>query len=136
MNKVLIDTNILIYSIDEDSNYFKESQNILLNKNNNLYTTSKNITEFLTVIARHPQSSLPIQQAIEIIHDFTNIMTILYPTNHSYQILIELLKKYKPSGLKIHDFEIISIAMAHHILDIATINIKDFRDVTEINIFP
>lgn len=96
---------------------------------------SKNLTEFLTVITRYPKSSLPIQKAIGIIHDFTDIMTILYPTNHSYQIFINLLNKYKPSGLKIHDFEIISIGLAHHILDIATINIKDFKDVSEMNIF-
>ncbi len=30
MNKLLIDTNILIYSIDEASKYFQESQKLLI----------------------------------------------------------------------------------------------------------
>ena len=136
MNKVLIDTNILIYSIDEDSKYFKRSQELIFNDANDLYTTSKNLIEFLTVITRLPHSSsLSIQQALDVINDFRNIFTILFPTKQSFKILNDLLTKYKPSGLKIHDFEIISIAIAHQVFDIATMNIKDFKEVSEINIF-
>ena len=135
MNKILVDTNILIYSIDEDSKYFKFSQDILLNKDFDLYTTSKNLTEFLAVITRLPNASLSLDQAIELTHDFSSIMTVLYPTINSYQIFLDLLKKYNPTGLKIHDFEIMSTGIAHGVYTIATINKKDFEQVTEINIY-
>ncbi len=42
MNKLLVDTNILIYSIDEGSKYFQRSQNIFSDQVE-LYTTSKNL---------------------------------------------------------------------------------------------
>ena len=29
MSKVLLDTNVLIYSIDEESKYFKKAQNLI-----------------------------------------------------------------------------------------------------------
>ena len=44
------------------------------------------------------------------------------------------LKKYTPSGLRIHDFEIMSIALANGIKNIATQNISDFKNIEEIKI--
>ena len=60
--------------------------------------------------------------------------SILYPTEKSYSIFIDLLKKYSPHGLKIHDYEIISIALSNKISSIATFNQKDFSDIEEINL--
>lgn len=57
MNKLLLDTNILIYSIDEDSKYFNKSQN-LFSEHFELYTTSKNLSEFLSVVTRLPKNSI------------------------------------------------------------------------------
>ncbi len=47
MNKVLLHTNVLIYSVDEDSKYFQKVQNLLCSENIELYTTSENISEFI-----------------------------------------------------------------------------------------
>ncbi len=56
MSKVLLDTNVLIYSIDEESKYFKKAQNLISEQNRDLFTTSKNLSEFLP--------SLPDSQGI------------------------------------------------------------------------
>ena len=66
----------------------------------------------------------------------TNIFTILYPTQIFFSILKKLLQKYKPKGLKIHDFEIVSIVLANEINQIATFNIKDFESIEEISLIP
>jgi len=136
MNKVVLDTNILIYSVDEDSQYFQKAQKIILNSNLELFTTSKNLSEFLAVITRIPDSSLSIDEALTIIRDFMNFLTILYPSQNSFTIFQNLLFKYKPIGLKIHDFEIMSIALSNEIDTIITLNTKDFNEVTEIKIYP
>jgi len=133
MNKLLVDTNILIYSIDEGSKYFQRSQNIFSDKVE-LYTTSKNLSEFLSVITRLPKNSLSLDDALLIIEDFTNAMTILYPNEKSFLIFQRLLRKYKPTGLKIHDYEILSIGLANQINTIATLNEKDFKEVKEIKL--
>jgi len=44
MSKIFIDTNILIYSIDEDSRFYSKSQAILFDSNFDLYTSSKNLS--------------------------------------------------------------------------------------------
>ena len=41
MSKVFLDTNVLIYSIDEESKYFKKAQNLISEQNIDLFTTSK-----------------------------------------------------------------------------------------------
>ena len=134
MSKLLLDTNVLIYSIDEGSKYFKKSQTILA-EHSDLYTTSKNISEFLAVITRIPTNPLLLNDALLIAEDFTNMMSILYPNEESFLIFQNLLKKYKPTGLKIHDYEILSIGIANQITTIATFNEKDFREVKEINLY-
>ena len=133
MNKLLIDTNILIYSIDEGSKYFNKSQN-LFSEHFELYTTSKNLSEFLSVVTRLPKNSLSLDNALLVVEDFISVMTILYPDKESFLIFQSLLRKYKPIGLKIHDFEILSIGLANKINTVATFNEKDFKEVKEIKL--
>ena len=47
---------------------------------------------------------------------------------------MDLIKKYSPRGLKIHDFEIISVALSYKIKNIATVNKKDFSGIEEIEL--
>lgn len=136
MSKLLVDTNILVYSIDEDSKYFKDAQKILLDRSNDLYTTSKNLTEFLVVVTKIPQKSLSSHEALDLVRDFTNFFTILYPTPSSNALFQEMIEKYNPTGLKIHDFEIASIALNHRIERIATFNKKDFLGIKELELYP
>lgn len=134
MNNVLLDTNILLYAIDEESKYFKSVQRLLNTDTINFFTTSKNISEFLSVITRIPNSSISVEKALFILNDFQNSFRILYPTEESNVIFIDLLKKYTPHGLKIHDYEIVSIALSNKIKNIATINKKDFERIEEIKL--
>ncbi len=134
MNNILIDTNLLIYAIDEDSKYFNSVQELLNDKSLKFYITSKNISKFLSVITRIPNSNLSMKEALIIIEEFRSIFTILYPTEKSNLIFMELLEKYSPRGLKIHDFEIVSIALSNKIKSIATLNQKDFSGIEEIEL--
>jgi len=136
MNKLLLDTNILVYSIDEDSKYFEESQNILRNRSYDLYTTSKNVSEFLVVVTKFPQKSISAKEALEILRDFTGFITIIYPTPSSNILFQEMIEKYQPTGLKILDYEIASISLNHQINRIATFNKKDFQEIEELELYP
>ena len=133
-NRILVDTNILIYSIDADSKFHKKSLDILLNPENELYTTSKNISEFLVVLTRSETIRINVLEVLEILSELLMNITILYPSRQTHLIFYELLKKYKPTGLRIHDFEIASISLANGIDNIATENRSDFRNIEEIKI--
>ncbi len=109
-------------------------KSLLDDESNNLFTTSKNISEFLSVITRYPGKSISIKDALIVIKEFESIFTVLYPSEESNLIFIDLLKKYSPHGLKIHDYEIISIALSYKIKRIATVNKKDFSGIKEIEL--
>jgi predicted nucleic acid-binding protein len=134
MNELLVDTNVLIYGIDEDSKFFGQSRQILDNSNYQLVTTSKNLVEFLTVVTRSSGYGLSTEKALDILDEIIQKIQIIYPSQDSLAILLELTKRYQPTGLKIHDFEIISIGLASGIYDVATFNEKDFRAVNEISL--
>jgi len=134
MSKVLIDTNVLIYSIDEDSKYFEIVHRFLSQPNHELFVTSKNISEFLSVMTRIPKSPLTIESALIVVEDFTKMFKVLYPNAKSFSLFMMLLQKYNPHGLQIHDFEIISTALANNISEIATFNKRDFEKVEEIEL--
>lgn len=133
MNKLLLDTNVLIYAIDEDSKYFAKAHSLFFGQFD-LYTTLKNISEFLSVITRIP-NPLTLRDALKAVEDFSNHLKILYPNEQTFRLYKELILKYKPVGLQIHDFEIISTAITHNINTIVTFNEKDFVKVREIKLF-
>ncbi len=133
MSKILLDTNVLIYAIDENSAFYSAARK-MFDSEHELFTTSKNISEFFAVITRAPVISLSIEEALDVIEDFSSLLTILYPTPQSMTIFQRLLRQYKFTGLKIHDLEIACIGLAYHIKHIATCNIKDFEGIQEVNL--
>ena len=134
MSKLLIDTNLLIYTIDQESKYFEKTNALFNNNKYSLYTTSKNLSEFLAVVTRLPYSPLNSNEAIAAVKSFQKLFVTLYPSSESYGIFIDLVKKHDGIGLKIHDIEIDSIAISHEITSIATINKKDFDYITGIDV--
>jgi predicted nucleic acid-binding protein len=99
-----------------------------------LVTTSKNLVEFLTVVTRSSGYGLKTEKALDILNEIIQKIQIIYPSQDSLAILLGLTKRYQPTGLEIHDFEIISIGLAYGIYDVATFNVKDFRAVNEISL--
>ena len=67
--------------------------------------------------------------------DFINVMTIYYPTKESFLTFQNLVRKYKPIGLQIHDYEIVSIGLTNQITTIVTFNEKDFKKIKEIELY-
>ncbi|MEM8895275.1 MAG: type II toxin-antitoxin system VapC family toxin [Bacteroidota bacterium] len=134
MSKVLIDTNLLVYSVDRDSKYYERSSALMESDTLELVTSSKNIVELLVVLTKSRGYNLTSQLALEIVSAISSRATIIYPNYKSITLLRDLVKKYEPKGLRIHDMEIIAISLAYDINLIATLNIKDFSTVTEIDL--
>ena len=95
MNNILLDTNLLIYAIDEDSKYYNSVQKILDNESNNLFTTSKNISEFLSVITRYPNKSILLTGL-----RFTIMKLLVLRYHIRLKVLQLLIKKIFPESKK------------------------------------
>lgn len=133
-NSILVDTNVLIYAIDADSQFHSRALKFLSDPRITLSTTSKNISEFLVVLTRNIEMKLSTTECLEILNGLLVDIHILYPNHMTFRIFERLIQKYNPRGLWIHDLEIASISIAYGITKIATNNISDFGRITEIEI--
>lgn len=134
MTKLLLDTNLLFYVVDRTSIFHSLSIQFIDEVEADLYTTSKNISEFLVSTTRGDDPTLTIRQAVDETKRFQKFLTMLYPSQESFNELIRLLQQHEPKGKKIHDYEIAAIALANGITQIATFNEKDFTGITKLQV--
>lgn len=135
MNDILVDTNVLIYAKDKSSTYHDWAIKTI--SENNCFLTSKNLSEYYSVLTRGDDPFLSPADTLKDIIEFSNRFNILYPDPFSLQTLLLLTDKYHPKGLKFHDFEIAAIAITNKVERIATVNRSDFDGLEEIQlIFP
>lgn len=128
--KVLLDTNILIYAIDQNSKYYKISINILKNMRYELFVSTKNIAELLSVTSKMGiGKNINLEYIDETVLD---ISKVLYPNEFSFKEFIQIISEYNIKGNKVYDMEIVSIMLANKIDTIATFNRKDFENIKNI----
>jgi len=129
--EVLLDTNILIYALDKTNAYHSQAV-ALLNNNDYLFTvTTKNIAEYFAVCSK---LQIPLAQALLFYRSLCQNAKILFPNEASLIIFEQLIEKYQPKGNRVFDIEIISVALAHGVSDIVTVNLKDFDAIKGISI--
>ncbi|MDC0358091.1 type II toxin-antitoxin system VapC family toxin [Oligoflexia bacterium] len=134
MSEILLDTNVLLYAIDQDSKYHMWASRFFNDAKNQCATTSKNISEFLCVATRGEEPSMTMDGAINCVKVFCSHCKLLYPNSASTQLYFDLLSEHKPSGLLVHDFEIASISLSHGVNHFATANEKDFAKIGDLQL--
>jgi len=134
MNKVLLDTNILVYAIDIASTFHHKSITFIDEFEGELYITAKNTSEFLTATNRGDEPMLSVKQALDEIEGFQKFASILFPDENSLTKFKGLLNRYHPKGKKIHDYEIAAIALSNGIIQLATFNGADFLKLDEVEV--
>lgn len=131
MNKIGIDTNIFIYTLDSSSPFYKKCKKFLKHSDYDFFTTVKNLSEFISVCTK---LGVDRDKMNGFYSDIKNNVTILYPNKDSLEIFEQLNEKYKPKGNRVFDIEIVSVLTCYNIRKIASLNVKDFKDITEIEL--
>ncbi len=135
-SSVVVDTNVLIYAIDADSKFHKRALKIILDPTIQLFTTSKNISEFLVVLTRNKDRSFSTHEYLEALNSLLTDVNVLYSNPTTFNTFQDLIVKYNPRVLWIHDVEIASIAIAYGIPTIVTNNVSNFKRIEEIEVLP
>lgn len=133
MINLVLDTNILIYALDKDSIFHSKSKEILENATFNRFITTKSITEYFAVCSK---LDYELEKVIAFYDEIERNISFLFPSKESLIIFTELIEKYKPRGNRIFDIEIVSVMLANDVKNLATFNIDDFKNITEINLLP
>ena len=133
MNSLLLDTNVLIYIKDRSSIFHSWAKEILQGECA-YYTTRKNLAEYYAVTTKGAEPALSPEEALADLKDYFQYCQILFPDQTSHEELVVLIAKDKPTGLKVHDYEIAAIAIANGIRTIATNNPDDFKRIDGLQI--
>jgi hypothetical protein len=98
-----------------------------------LFTTTKNISEYFAVCSK---LGIDPAKVFGFYNDLQQNLSFLYPSQTSLQHFEGLLRKYQPRGNRVFDVKIVSIMLASSIRMIATFNVDDFKNITEVQLYP
>lgn len=132
---MIIDSNILVFSIDKLSIKHKTAQKFLQENFGSLEIAHQNIFETLRVIT-YPKLPNPmkIRDAVSAIERILGVCTIVSPSWKTHIIALELIKKYRLSSDMVFDAYLTATAISNNIRIIATDNVRDFTKFKEIKV--
>ena len=125
---MLIDSNILIYAINADSQKHELAKRFLKANINDLEVSHQNILETLRVIThiKFP-NRFNTKEAIKAIRGITEACKLVVPNKITYHLAVELISKHDLVGNRIFDAYLVATALSNDIDMIATDNVRDFR---------
>jgi len=139
MKQILIDSNILVYAINESSTKNKAAQVYLQDHVQQLVVTHQNITETLRVLTHNKFTyPMPLTDAITAVTSITDMCHLISPDSTTIYLALELIKKHGLASDKIFDAYLVATALSAGVATIATDNSKDFtffEGITVINPF-
>ena len=125
---MLIDSNILIYSVNNSSPKQVPAQKFLKENSERLEFSHQNILEAVRVLthAKFPNPMNPTEAADAILK-IVESGRIVNPNMRTLFIVLELIKKYSLAGNRIFDAYLAATLLSNGIDTIATDNIRDFQ---------
>jgi predicted nucleic acid-binding protein len=136
---IILDTNVIIYLLNKDSKFHKKALNTitkLISKENELFIPIQVVRETLVVVTRKDFFEKPLtpKRAVRKTNEILKNFQILGEDEESIKALIKLVRKYNIKGKKIHDANIVAVAITNNINYIFTYNVEDFKNFKEIKI--
>jgi predicted nucleic acid-binding protein len=131
MTDVLLDTNVLVYSLDQSSVFHTRCLKLLSDPALNFFCASKNVSEYFAVCTK---LNFPYAEVLAFFNQVEQNATILFPGPVSLHHFKQLFAKYSPRGNRIYDVEVVSVMLQNGISQIATINTADFSGINEIQL--
>lgn len=132
---MLIDTNILVYAINESSPKHQQAKQFLKHNQGQLIVAHQNIIEAIKVLTQ-PKFLKPMdsESAIKAVLAIIEICQIIIPKFGTEFIALELIKRSDLTGNRIFDAYLAATALSNNVDLIATDNIKDFKKFKEIKV--
>ena len=136
----LLDTNILVYAVNEDSEFYKAASEIhskVLDGSIQACISMQNLIEFYSIItSNRVQKPLPAQIAFDEIDKYIADQRIkkIQFNGDALVTLRELAIKYNVTAQNIYDLKIVATMLANNVEEIITANKKDFEKFREIKV--
>ncbi len=132
---MVIDTNIIVYSINISSPKNKIAQDFLRQHASDIKIADQNILEAIRVLT-HPKFSQPMseKEAIRSIGTLVEEFQIIYPVYETLAIALSLIKKHGLNADRVFDAYFAATAISNGDSVVATDNEKHFLLFEEIEV--
>ena len=139
--RVVIDTNVLIYSTISSCPWHQEAKQKLvelLNSGTELCLTPQIAREYLVVLTRGDifEKRFTVEEAVNELGTILPEFALLDETAEIAYYLRNLIQRHQVSGKAIHDANIVAAMLVNGITRLMTYNSDDFRRFQEIAIEP
>ncbi len=137
---VLLDTNILVYAANRDSEFHFIALQIrekTVTGETEACVSLQNLTESYSVItSRRVEHPLPPELAVIELNKYFENEKIkkIYFDEVGFRILGDLIRKYKLIAQSIYDLQIVATMLAHGVTKIITANESDFQEIFEVEV--
>ncbi|MEW6238620.1 MAG: type II toxin-antitoxin system VapC family toxin [Candidatus Omnitrophota bacterium] len=131
VNRLFIDTNILIYATNESSPWRHSAANALMElrrKGIELIVSPQIIREYLCVVTRSASCSKNIlfSQILENLNRIQKEFVLVEENRHVVDCLVDIVRNVSVAGKQIHDANIVATMITHGVSHLLTRNTADF----------
>lgn len=136
-----IDSNIIVYAIDEESPFFKKANHFINQIDKlgiNVCISPQIVGEVYSIITNPKRVRKPLgpNQAVEIIEAIweSGAFIKIYPKIDTIRTIINLIKQYQIKANNFYDAQIVATMLDNNIKVIYTVNTNDFKVFKEIKV--
>lgn len=136
---MLVDSNILVYSLNRSSPKHKQAQQFLRGHREEISVAHQNVLETLRVLT-HPKFAHPMhtQQALKAVLGIVQALHLVSPNFETSELALELIERHALRADRVFDAYLVATMIGNGIYTIATDNEKDFiafAGITVVNPF-
>ena len=135
MSKRGIDTNILIYALDRESDFHQQALRILMSSG---VVCWQNLTEFYAIVTDKKRIKTPLSPQVTIrelntlLNKFS--LEIVGPNLRTKELWFKLLKSNDTKGQIVHDIFLAATLLSNGIDTLITENTKDFSKIRDLKV--
>jgi len=123
--RYLLDTNVLIYSVDKASPFYAKAKKVVeigIKQNVSFVITHQNLLEYTAVLRR--VYKIKLEEILKDIKIFTSYFEVISPLPTTFEIFLKLLET-NPKSYPF-DLYLAATALDNQVFRIITANVKDF----------
>ncbi len=136
----LLDTNILLRSVDPNSSNYSVARNAvnkIIEEGGTCYITSQILVEFWVVATRPTDVNglgWTVKKTQQEINDFLSQFSLLAEIPDIFLFWLSLVSEYEIKGKRTHDIRLIAVMKIYKITHLLTFNPTDFIPIPNITI--
>lgn len=132
VDRLFVDTNILIFATNEQSPWHMPAANGLAEARRlgvELVISSQFLREYLSAATRISvmENGLSLPKILENVCEFRNELTVVEDNPFVLDALLELIERVSLAGKQVHDANIVATMQVHGLKHIFTHNVADFN---------